>query len=312
MGVQTAGVRFALVNRRRSLTLCYDASIVDPARRGNTPRATQARDGGVYSSTRIQKEARMSEVFLKPDYADVVAQWKHFFNLLKLSPGSRVLDIGCHMGDAPRLLSLTHPEVAQVVGVEKSERRFQAGLQRNAAFPDIQNVEFHNCDGNHMPFEDNSFDAAYCVDTIEWVDDKMAFINEIHRVLKRSGVFLLAHADFETQTILTDDPAFTRQVITAFTDEGKNGRIGRELALLCRMSRFGEAEPGVYTIIDESFQEQTYAHYICNMMVEWLQKGRDQSLVPKLTEWMAGLKARDVEGRFFYSINKYWARCTKS
>ncbi len=254
----------------------------------------------------------MSEVFLKPDYPDVIAQWTEFFKLLELSDGSRVLDVGCHMGDAPRLLSLSHPEVRQVIGVEKNPRLYDAAKQRSAAFAAVRNVELYNCDGSHLPFEEETFDAAYCVDTIEWVDDKLAFINEIHRVLKRSGVFLLAHADFETQTILTDDPALTRQVITAFTDDGKNGRIGRELSLLCRRSRFRKVAPGVHVIIDESFQEQTYAYYICTMMVEWQRKSADESLSLKLADWIAGLKKRDAEGEFFYSINKYWAKCRKS
>jgi ubiquinone/menaquinone biosynthesis C-methylase UbiE len=254
----------------------------------------------------------MSEVFLQPDYLDVIAQWTAFFKLLKLADRSHVLDVGSHLGDAPRLLSRTHPEVTRVVGVEKNQRLYEGALRRNDSFPDIRNVEFHNCDGSQLPFPDESFEAAYCVDTIEWVDDKPRFINEIYRVLKPSGVFLLAHADFETQTILTDDPAFTRHVITAFTDDGKNGRIGRELPLLCRRSRFKEVTPGVYTIIDESFQEHTYAYYICNMMNEWVGKGGNQELVPKLANWIADLKKRDVEGAFFYSINKYWARCTKT
>ena len=254
----------------------------------------------------------MSEVFLKPDFPDVIAQWREFFSLLRLAEGSRVLDVGSHLGDAPRLLSLTHPEVTQVVGVEKNQRLYEGAIRRNEAFPEVRNVEFCNCDGSQLPFADESFDAAYCVDTIEWVDDKVAFNNEIHRALKRSGVFLLAHADFETQTMLTDDPEFTRSVITAFTDQGKNGRIGREVPLLCRRSRFKTAAPGVYTIIDESFREHTYAYYICSMMSEWITKGRDQYLVPRLGDWIAQLKKRDAEGTFFYSINKYWATCTKA
>lgn len=253
----------------------------------------------------------MSEVFLKPDYPDVIAQWKEFFALLELADGSRVLDVGSHLGDAPRLLTRMYPNVDQVVGVEKNPQRYKAAIERNSLFPEIRKVKFYNCDGTELPFEDESFDAAYCVDTIEWVDDKSALLDEVHRVLKPSGVFLLAHADFETQAILTDDPVYTQRVIISFTNLGKNGRIGRELSVICKSSRFRSCEPGVYVIIDESFDEQTYARYICSMMSEWIREAGDEAVVPLLDQWISHLENRHTRREFFYSINKYWCRCRK-
>ena len=47
-------------------------------------------------------------------------------------------------------------------------------------------------DLRHLPFPDESFDAAVCVQTLEHVNEPMRVINEIGRVLKRNGRFYLS------------------------------------------------------------------------------------------------------------------------
>ena len=44
------------------------------------------------------------ERFLDPPLPDIIAQWQYYFRALQPQPGHLVLDIGCHSGDAERLL----------------------------------------------------------------------------------------------------------------------------------------------------------------------------------------------------------------
>lgn len=51
----------------------------------------------------------------------------------------------------------------------------------------------------HIPFEDDCFDAAICIDVIEEVSDDLKALKEIRRVLKSQGILIL-HTPNRLQT----------------------------------------------------------------------------------------------------------------
>ena len=56
------------------------------------------------------------------------------------------------------------------------------------------NVCFQTYDGTKIPFSNNSFDKIFTVNTIYFWENPMEFMNEIHRVLKVNGIFVLTFA----------------------------------------------------------------------------------------------------------------------
>lgn len=55
----------------------------------------------------------------------------------------------------------------------------------------IDNVEFKVSDSEHLPFEADQFDLLTCRIAVHHFPNAQAFIKESHRVLKKSGLFLL-------------------------------------------------------------------------------------------------------------------------
>jgi len=96
----------------------------------------------------------------------------------------RILDAGCGSGEIVIELALAFSK-AEVYGLDLSEPLLQ--LARKAA-DDICNVVFQKGDVQAMPFEDNFFDVVISMNTLHVVDDPVAMINEIERVLKPEGV----------------------------------------------------------------------------------------------------------------------------
>ncbi len=103
---------------------------------------------------------------------------------LKKFETGRILDAGCGSGDITIELALAFSK-AEVIGLDLSEPLLT--LARESA-EDIPNVSFQKGDVQAMPFEDNFFDVVINMNTFHVVDDPVAMLNEIERVLKPDGV----------------------------------------------------------------------------------------------------------------------------
>lgn len=52
-------------------------------------------------------------------------------------------------------------------------------------------IEFIQCDGSHLPFNNGYFDCVYSMDVIEHINNDMDFVNENIRVLKKGGDLII-------------------------------------------------------------------------------------------------------------------------
>lgn len=103
-----------------------------------------------------------------------------FFQVLK---SSYILDIGCQLGDSCCLISqLGH----KVYGVEVDTECVDIAKKK---YP-MLNIQWGDCE-REIPFPDKYFDLVWAGDVIEHIRFTDVFINEINRVLKVSGLFVL-------------------------------------------------------------------------------------------------------------------------
>jgi len=96
-----------------------------------------------------------------------------------------VLDIGCGGGMLTRVFKECRPDLV-FYGCDVS----RPALVRARLLS--SNIEFVHADVYHIPFEDHSFDAVIALDILEHLDDPVAALEEIRRVLKPNGVFYVS------------------------------------------------------------------------------------------------------------------------
>jgi len=109
-------------------------------------------------------------------------------NLLSVSPGERVLDIGC--GDARDILMLANSG-AEIVGLDISPGMVQVArqeLDRNC----INNVTLIVGDASNLDFPDSYFDKILCSEVIEHIPEIRKSLMEMRRVLKPGGTLVLS------------------------------------------------------------------------------------------------------------------------
>jgi ubiquinone/menaquinone biosynthesis C-methylase UbiE len=108
--------------------------------------------------------------------------------MLSISPGDRVLDVGCGPGNFTRDFA---PAAAGglVVGLDASETMLDTAARDTHS----DNVAYIRGDACELPFRDASFDAVCCFAALYLIEDPMRALDEIVRVLAPGGrVALLA------------------------------------------------------------------------------------------------------------------------
>lgn len=110
--------------------------------------------------------------------------------------GGRVLDVGC--GCEPYFLTRT--EFAAKIGLDKV-----VGAAGRGEHPSIRLMHFDIDRSSRLPFPDESFDAVTMLAVFEHVrvDRLVVLVDEIDRVLKEGGVFIMTTPAGWTGPILT-------------------------------------------------------------------------------------------------------------
>jgi SAM-dependent methyltransferase len=110
-----------------------------------------------------------------------------FLSQLSLSPESSVLDVGCGLGGASRFSADRFG--CKVTGIDLTEEYIEAGQALCQWVGLDDRVSLHYGSALAMPFDDNSFDAAYMLHVGMNIEAKADLFAEIGRTL-RPGTML--------------------------------------------------------------------------------------------------------------------------
>jgi len=95
----------------------------------------------------------------------------------------RILDIGSADGTFTKII-IDKSKANKVVGIDVLERSVSYAKRR---FARSKVVSFRVADAHSLRFPDKSFDAVFCLETLEHVEDPLRVAKEMHRVLKDDG-----------------------------------------------------------------------------------------------------------------------------
>ena len=120
-------------------------------------------------------------------FAGVANPWE----LGRLSPGERVLDLGSGAGTDSLIAAQMVGTEGRVTGVDMTPEML--GKARAAAAEmGVTNVEFVESEAERLPFPDRSFDVVISNGVIDLIPDKDAVFAELFRVLTPGGRLQIA------------------------------------------------------------------------------------------------------------------------
>ncbi len=105
----------------------------------------------------------------------------------ELKDRKRILDIGCGIGCFEVIL----PEL-NIVGLDSSKEMLEEAKKRS-------DKKFVLGNAKQLDFPDESFDAAFTVTTLEFLDDYKKAVDEVVRVLEPKGKFMVMMLNPESE-----------------------------------------------------------------------------------------------------------------
>eukprot|EP00565_Helicotheca_tamesis_P007556 CAMPEP_0185731034 /NCGR_PEP_ID=MMETSP1171-20130828/11685_1 /TAXON_ID=374046 /ORGANISM="Helicotheca tamensis, Strain CCMP826" /LENGTH=392 /DNA_ID=CAMNT_0028400203 /DNA_START=48 /DNA_END=1226 /DNA_ORIENTATION=- len=110
---------------------------------------------------------------------------------LAADSGAKVLDVGCGVGGTSRHIAKKLGPNADVTGITLSPNQVKRATEL-AEEQGVKNAKFTVMNALEMEFPDNTFDIVWACESGEHMPDKEAYINEMMRVLKPGGKFVMA------------------------------------------------------------------------------------------------------------------------
>ena len=150
------------------------------------------------------------------DLIDEVLKWAEVGKTASKIP-TRVVDVGCGIGGSSRHIAKKYNCAAKGITLSPYQANRANELAKEQGLSD--KTSFQVADALDMPFEDNSFDLVWSLESGEHMPDKEKFVNELVRVVEPSGRIIIVtwvHRDLE---------------------EGEDSLSAKELKLLAKINR---------------------------------------------------------------------------
>ena len=173
-------------------------------------------------------------------------------SLPHLRPGQRLLDVGCGPGTITADLALLVAP-GEVVGIDAAAD-VVAQAQEHARGLGLENLRFEVADLFALGFPDASFDVIHLHQVLQHLEDPVAALVELRRVLDPDGVLAARDSDYGAFTWAPSDPVLDRWLELYFAVTERNGhdaRIGPRL--------LGHAHAAGFSDVTVSSSTWTYA-----------------------------------------------------
>jgi len=113
------------------------------------------------------------------------AATRELIALSGFTPDLHILDVGCGIGGSTR--RLTHETGCRTTGIDLSDEYIDTARRLTQLLGMQDRVAFEACSALALPFEDDAFDGAWSLQMNMNVEDKLAWLKELYRVIKPGG-----------------------------------------------------------------------------------------------------------------------------
>jgi SAM-dependent methyltransferase len=155
-------------------------------------------------------------------------EYRQYLSWLELNAASHVLDIASGSGGPALFLARTVG--CQVTGLEINPSSTAAANAWAHALGLGTRVHFHHGDASQpLPFEDHSFTAVVCIDSINHLPGRLQVLQEWHRVLQTGGRMLFTNPITVTGMLSNEEIAIRSSIgYFLFTPPGEDERLIQE------------------------------------------------------------------------------------
>ncbi|WP_344966870.1 methyltransferase domain-containing protein [Streptosporangium fragile] len=225
-------------------------------------------------------------------------------DLLSVAPGSRVLDVGCGLGEMSRAFAGMVGPDGSVTAVDLNPAMVTAAQDRHLPSPQDGMVRYQVGDVASLDLGDD-FDVVWCERVLQHVPDPETAVGSLARSLSPGGRVCVIDVDWGALVVDGVDEALTRRVLDAFQLKVRQPTVGRTLRR--RLVQAGLSDPAVRSVhaVSTSLADTASA-------VPVLDRGRaDLVAEGDRAAWFDALELADARGHFMMAMPVYIAVATK-
>jgi len=154
-----------------------------------------------------------------------VDEYERFVIWLKLSAESHVLEVASGSGGPSLYLAQTTG--CRVTGIDANENGVATATEMAENSEQRERVTFKVVNAtSELPFADNSFDALFCIDSMNHFPNRQDVFKEWHRVLRPGGRALFTDPVVITGPVTNDELALRSSIgLFLFVPPGANDRF---------------------------------------------------------------------------------------
>jgi SAM-dependent methyltransferase len=221
--------------------------------------------------------------------------------------GERILDVGCGGGFYLAELLDAIGVDGSLVGVDSSPAMLTIAARR---CEEHDNVTFREGDATTLPVDDAEFDAALCVQVLEYVPDVSAALVEMHRVLKPGGRLLVWDIDWATVSWYSSDPARMDRVLRAWDEHLADPSLPRTLATHMRNAGFEDVRFDAHVFATGEFDPDTYGVAMIPLIEDFVA-GRSGITPDEAAAWAGEQRDLGDRNEFYFSCTQFCFQATK-
>jgi ubiquinone/menaquinone biosynthesis C-methylase UbiE len=226
--------------------------------------------------------------------------------LLGLSAGDQVLEVGCGGGEHTLALAHAVGPTGKVVALDASETMIARARER---IPADLPVELMTSDAHELRLPDAGF-AACCADRVfQHLEHPAKALAEMVRVCRIGGRIVISEPDWETLTVELQDRELARRISLKLADSVRQGSIGRRLVGLFRDAGLSTVavEGSVLAITAYDLAERLLG--LASRAVRAYEEGR--LTAEETAAWLAAMEHAAQADRFFCSLTGFTVRGTR-
>ena len=195
---------------------------------GEFGRLSAWRDTANLSESKAREQATRVEHRARAE--DEISARDEYLRLLRVSPGERVLDLGCGSGAVTREIAKRVTPGGSVVGMDSSGALLRVAREYADEAGISGLIEFQEGDCRKLSFPDASFDVVLAATVLAHVPEAQRALPEMVRVVRRGGRVGVFDLDGDGLLIGHPDRVLTRRIVASHCDNGAvNGWLIREI-----------------------------------------------------------------------------------
>jgi arsenite methyltransferase len=238
---------------------------------------------------------------------DVVAQRSETMKQLALSPGERVLDVGCGPGFLCESIAAIVGCNGAVTGIDISSDLI--ALCRTRAAPKW--LSYAVGDATQIAQLDASFDVVACTQVAEYVPDVDRVLAEMFRVLRQGGRAVFVATDWDAVLWHSERPDRMASVMKSWQSHCAHPHLPRSLSNRLIRAGFRLDGAAVFPMLNLQWHDDTYSKGLAGMIRDFVGRKNDlPSEYPE--EWYDEFARLSEVGRYFFSTNRYIFRASRA